>query len=274
MLVKRIHIEDFEEVDHFEASFDPQLAVLSPKIADTIVKAIGVIMKSEFLIGHDPVIKEGTEIKAEIEITGTLYYVTATGVPETNSFEYDVKTQGESSCDDFYDMIHQNAEEESLSRFVYDRRNRFSDRLKHYKDIEDYYPERSFSKLTDGIGDTRMFRISLKNHGKVNFDRDILSLSDAVIYEFLSFIHLNRFWQNIESIRDFNHIFWPLFVFDLTERTDEAEQLAVAEYLKNAVSSLERQIFLSGHIEQKEYTIHKECARDKPVDRTTTCLTR
>ena len=254
MLVKRIHIEDFEEVDHFEASFDPQLAVLSPMIADTVIKAIGVILKSEFLIGHDPVIKEGTEITAEIEITGTLYYVTATGVPETNSFEYDVKTRKEGACDDFYEMIHQSPEEESLTRFVYDRKNRFSDRLEHYKDTEKYYPERSFSELTDGIGDTRVFRVSLKNHIKeINtFDRNLLSMSDAVIYEFLSFIHLNRFWQNIESIRDFNHIFWPLFVFDLTERTDEAEQLAVAEYLKNAGSSLERQIFLSGHIEKKE----------------------
>ncbi len=275
LLVKRIQFEDFEGVNHFESSFDSQLAVLFPKIADIIIKAVGVILKSELLIGKKPIIKEGTEIKAEIEITGTQYYVTATGVPETNIFEYDVKTQEEISCDDFYEMIHQSAEEESLSLFIFDQKNRFSDKFKHYKDIEKYYPKKRFSELTGGIGDTRVFRMSLNNHIKENnqskaehkkliiddtgkielhdasshFDRELLSESDAMIFEFLSFINVNRFWQNIELIRDFNHINWPLFIFDLAERTDESIKLS--DYLKKAIS-LKRQVFLCGYNAQED----------------------
>lgn len=269
MLIKRIQIEDFEGIDHFESSFDSQLAVLSPEIADTFVKAIGVILKSKYLAGGDVDVKKSTVIKAEIEISETVYYISATGLPDAKSFDYVVTTKEGNPCDDFYEMIHQSQEEERLSCFTYDRKNRFSDKFKYYKDSEKYYSKKEFSGLTDGIGDTRLFRACLNDHikrsnqdfskdgigaiiiddtgrmvldGKPSpFERELLSESDSVVFEFLSFLNVCRFWQEIEEIRDLNHINWPVIIFDLAESLGDSK--ALSDYVKEALLS-NRQIFI------------------------------
>lgn len=269
MLIKRIQIEDFEGVDHFESSFDSQLVVLSPEIADTFVKAIGVILKGKYLAGGDVDVKKSTVIKAEIEISETVYYISATGLPDAKSFDYVVTTKEGKPCDDFYEMIHQSQEEERLSCFTYDRKNRFSDKFKYYKDTEKYYSKKEFSGLTDGIGDTRLFRSYLNNHIKKSnqdyskdsignliiddtgkmmldgkpspFERELLSESDSVVFEFLSFLNVCRFWQEIEEIRDLNHINWPMIIFDLAESSDDPK--ALSNCVKEALLS-NRQVFL------------------------------
>ena len=269
MHIKRIQIEDFEGVDRFESSFDSQLAVLYPEIADTFAKAIGVILKSRFLTGGDVDVKNSTVIKAEIEISERVYYISATGSPDANSFDYVVTTKEGKPCDDFYEMIHQSQEEERLSCFTYDLNNRFSDKFKYYKDTEKHYSKKEFSGLTDGIGDTRLFRACLNDHikrsnqdfskdgigaiiiddtgrmvsdGKPSpFEQEPLSGSDPVVFEFLSFLNVCRFWQEIEEIRDLNHVNWPMIIFDLTESLDDSK--ALSDCVKEALLS-NRQVFL------------------------------
>ena len=77
------------------------------------------------------------------------------------------------------------------------------------------------------------------------FDQNCLSESDAVLFEYMCYLDINQFWKEIEDIRDFNHTFWPLFINELCERTDEA--ITLTGYVNKALS-LNRQVFISDRI--------------------------
>lgn len=270
LIVRRIQIEDFENTVRYESSFDSQLVVLSPENAEVIKKALGVVLKSRSLVGEKVKAAERTIIKVEIEISGKKYFITASGLKNKQGFAYSVKTEDAELREDFYRMIHQSSEEEHLSCFSFSSSDRFSDRFRNYKDAEKYYSKTDFSKQTDGIGNTRAFRSCLNNHIKEwnnrnsgatgsnqirikengetviissagRCSRDVLSESDSVLFEYLCYLSINQFWQKVEEIRDFNHINWPLVVFDLCERTDETVELS--DYIEKALA-LNRQVFI------------------------------
>ncbi len=274
MVIKRIRIDDFENIPHLESSFDSRLAVLPPGIEYTVLKAIGIILKSDLLAGDKIYASEKTLIQAEIAVDECNFIITATKQNDNDGFTIVVEDQFGNTCTDFYDVISQSTEEENLSYFALDRKNLFSERYKHYKDTEKYYSKGSFSKLTNGIGNTRLFRSCLSCHikeynesnkdneycwqsfikesGEVVLkspssclDRNFLSESDAVLFEYMCYLDINQFWKEIEDVRDFNHTFWPLFINELCERTDEA--ITLTGYVNKALS-LNRQVFVSDRV--------------------------
>ena len=274
MVIKRITIEDFENIPHFESSFDSRLAVLPPGIENTVLKAIGIILKSDLLAGDKIYASEKTLIQAEIAVDECNFIITATKSEGNNGFNIAVEDQYGNTCTDFYDVISQSTEEENLSYFAFDPKNLFSERYKQYKDTEKYYSKDSFSKLTNGIGNTRLFRSCLSSHikeynesnkDKENFyqsvikesgevvlnspssclDGNDLRESDAVLFEYMCYLDINRFWKEIEDVRDFNHTFWPLFINELCERTGEATTLK--DYVNKALL-LNRQVFVSDRV--------------------------
>ena len=271
MIIKRITMEDFENIPHFESSFDSRLAVLPLGMENTVLKAIGIILKSDLLAGDKIYASENMLIQAEISVDECNFMITATKSEDNDGFNIVVEDQYGNTCTDFYDVISQSTEEENLSYFAFDQKNLFSERYKQYKDTEKYYSKDSFSKLTNGIGNTRLFRSCLSSHikeynesntdnencwqsvikesGEVVLnrpspclDRNDLSESDAVLFEYLCYLDINQFWKEIEDVRDFNHTFWPLFIHELCARTDEATVLT--GYVNKALS-LNRQVFIS-----------------------------
>ncbi len=267
MLVRKIQIDNFENVGHFDASFDPRLAFLPPESAGTVVKAIGTSLKCRFLTGEVKA-NADTVIKAEIETGGEAFFITATPSPETNGFTCSVRTEDGKSRTGFYDAIRQCEEEERLSRFVFDKNDRYSYRFKRYKDIERYYTPGRFSELTDGIGNTKLFRSCLRDHIKTYipqtpaFNKDCrivlrdtgqfaiesvepgaLNDRQEALFEYLCFLEVNRFWKSVQEVRDFHHAPWPLFITGLPELA--AGTRDATAYLQKALS-LERQIFVCG----------------------------
>ncbi len=270
MIIKRIQIEDFETIDRFESSFDSRLAVLPPENAVTIIKAIGAALKSRFFAGGK--LRKSTSIRAEIKAKERSYFVAAAPSPEANGFTYSVKTEDGEPCMGFYDAIRQSAEEESLSRFVFDRSNRYSARFMRYLDSEKYYAAGRFSELTEGIGQTRTFRsclyrfmkayvphtpyfnencrILLRNTGQFAVDGDsALNDTEEAIFEYLCFLEVNRFWRDVEAVRDFHFEAWPVFI-DGLPIDDCKNNLSI--YLKAALS-LGRQVFINDVYGGKRY---------------------
>ncbi len=265
MIIKRIEIEGFENVDRFEASFDDRLVILPGQIAAAVTGAIGVALKSRILAGEAPVVNSNTFIRAELERAGETFSVVAHGSPEAEGLIYGVSTENGNRCFDFFRRIHQSPEEEKLSLFALGRSNRFSDRFMRYKDPEKYFPGDSFKKLTDGIGNTRSFRRCLGNHIRKYapecpaFNRDCrmvldktgrfilessagaapaaLSETEDMLFEYLCFLNVNQFWKKVESIRDLNHAAWPLFITGL----NGIEEMTY--YLQKALP-LDRQVFV------------------------------
>ena len=268
LTVKKIVIKEFENVKYFEKSFGPRLAVLPPDKAFAVRKALGVAFKDSMLAGPALKSDRASVITVKTEISGETYVMTATGTETPGKFIYTLLSGRNGSCEEYFRMIRQSEEEEEISCFFSDGRNRFSDKFKQYKDIENYYVEDRFFALTDGVGKTRTFRscldshfreqnfecglkkITVKEDGEITFvssgvklERDDISESDAVLYEYLSFLSVNKLWQRIEKIRDFNHVFLPLMIFDLCDRTDEATDLS--DFVDKALE-LGRQVFVCG----------------------------
>lgn len=49
-----------------------------------------------------------------------------------------------------------------------------------------------------------------------------LSASERIIFNFLCFIEINRFWQYVSAVRDFNCLEKPLIILNFSEYLDEA----------------------------------------------------
>lgn len=267
LTVREIQIEDFENLSFFRSSFDSRIAVLPPESATAFKKAFGIAIKNRYLCGEKIKINEKTNIKVKAEISGKSYTVIAAGIKEQERFNYTVITAEGRVCDDFFYMIHQNYEEEQLVCFSVKREDGFSEKLKKYKDVERYYSKAEFAELTDGIGNTVLFRRCLNSYIKENSCNDGINnicicengetklnsyshsresdifgqMDNAVLLEYLCYIGVNKLWQRIEKIRDFNHIDLPIILIDLQKYVDKAEKLD--DYIKRA-TELNRQIFI------------------------------
>ena len=275
MIIKRIRIKDFGKDDRFEVSFDPQLAVLPAPSAKTILKAIGLVLKSRFPVGEKRIAAAGSEIEAEINLSDKPLLITAAKSSEEAGFVYEVKTADGKRYDDFYGMIHQCAEEENLTCFAYDRNDRYSDRLLHYKDFEKYYARGQFTELTDGIGNTKVFRSCLNKYintfAAQDFEpdsprrmiindtgqfrlkgppgNDKLSEAEDILFEYLCFLNVNQFWEKVEAIRDFNHVTWPLFIGGLPMFRGKTDDNA---YYVEKTLAFNRQVFVCDPVTDAE----------------------
>ena len=278
LIITKIQIEDFEGSARFEASFDSELVFLSPENAAVIKKALGIALKSRFLVGDEIRAGEGATVRVRLDISGKRYAVTAVRSKDGKGFGHTVKTEDGKDCEGFYDLIYRCAEVERLSCFSVHRENRFSDIFRSYRYVEEYYSEKEFSALTDGIGNTEFFRRQLNEHikecnkkdpnaagvGQICINekgeaclgsfaarrrRETLNEADAALLEFLCWLSVNRFWQKIEEVRDFNRIRWPLFVFGLRGEADGLK--APTDYADKA-AELKSQIFICRSLPKTE----------------------
>jgi len=269
LIIKGIKIDKFENIDHFESLFDSKIAVLSDKNADSIIKAIGVALKNSSIISTIRNVSNKTRIEALIELNECTYKIIVKGNGKEKLFSYVVTTNAGPPDIDFYYSIQKSPEEESLVWFSYDKKAPYSERLLIYKDPEKFGFSDDFFKMTNGIGDTRTFRICLhkyiKNYRPENFSKTekstvclqnngvfctenggkpqkSLSQSEKTLFEFVCFLKINELWECVEEIRDINREKQPILITKLVDEIDEFVDLNF--YLEKAKKQ-DRQILIS-----------------------------
>jgi hypothetical protein len=243
MIIRSITICDFADIGYLKATFDSQVIQLTMPEADTVMKAIAVILKS--VVVKDFIsrirIRSGTSISAEICVNGEVLYVCARGSPSSGGFDYSVRDGAGRPVSGFYEAIHVNEEEDLLSWFGFDPDALYSQRLRQYKQADRYYQEETFSRMTEGTGCTRTFRALLNRYikdfeslplpGKQNCCITIkgdgtfvteksedsvlpvpLTENERISFEFQCFLAVNDFWRRVEAVRNMNHIKRPLVV--------------------------------------------------------------
>ena len=213
MILKKLTIEQFGKIQHFETSFDPKLSVIFDSNSDFIVRAIGIATNNRILAGRitKGMLSVNTCIRAEIEAQGTMLLVTARGQPSECGWEYDVcKTDRMESMSPskLFRSIRLCEEEESLTYYRYNGKDRYSERFLHYKDPERYYTNGEFQKRTDGAGLTRSFRACLAEYMKVHKADG----TDRRQVDFLCYLHVIKFWDCFQDIRDMHHEKWPIII--------------------------------------------------------------
>ncbi len=258
MYIKEIYIDNFggliDTTYYFESFINTITTIYSAELTDALGLTFGNITDSPFL-------SINTVIKAEVELEKT-YFVEITDKKlwafNENGF----------NCTNYYlYFIAHHKEENDANCFSDFRWQNYPHRLLKYKNTEKYYRDNDFAVLTGGLGETKTFRSYLNSYIK-NFrplplirgkdyyllldengkfevfdsgDNNIpLSETESLIYHFLCFIHLAKFWSEVEKIRDINHLDKPLVIPDFLERLDK--NIDVAPYIAYAVS-LERQLF-------------------------------
>lgn len=213
MILKKLTIEQFGKIQHYETSFDPKISVISHPNADFIVRAIGVATNNRTLAGciTKGMLSVNTYIRVEIEAQGTMLLVTARGQPSECGWEYDVcKTEHMESMSPskLFRSIRLCEEEEALTYYRYNGKDRYSERFLHYKDPERYYKNGEFQKRTDGAGLTRSFRACLTEYMKVHKADG----TDRRQVDFLCYLHVIKFWDCFQDIRDMHHEKWPIII--------------------------------------------------------------
>ncbi len=156
MILKKLTIEQFGKIQHFETSFDPKLSVIFDSNSDFIVRAIGIATNNRTLAGRitKEMLSVNSHISAEIEVQGKTFLVTARGQPSQCGWAYDVRDTAcmeSMSPPKMFRSIRLCEEEEALTYYRYNGKDRYSDRFLHYKDPERYYANGEFQKKTEGV---------------------------------------------------------------------------------------------------------------------------
>ena len=240
MILKKLKIEQFGKIQHFETSFDPKLSVISHSNADIIVRAMGIATNNKSLAGRitNRMMSVNSHISAEIEVQGKTLLVTARGQPSQCGWAYDVR---DTACMEsmnpskLFRSIRLCEEEETLTYYRYNGKDRYSDRFLHYKDPERYYEGSEFQKKTDGAGLTRSFRACLSEYMKVHR----VDETDRRRADFLCYLHVIKFWNGFQDIRDMHHEKWPIII----ETEEQYGNADFAELLETQ-DTLGRQLLL------------------------------
>ena len=266
MVLKTINIDNFEDIYHFEASFDPQIVLLSDKKAKTVMRAIGKIFGCcDTTESKPPGRKE--VISAVIEMNGQEYSVRNTDADHIPGM---TENGPKDAAPDHYGAVRRSREETNISCFPASRTYPFHERLQRYKDTEKYYSAGEFTGITEGIGTTRTFRaclnsyirqyepekminspehrIVLRDDGLFTAEligslgrRAVLSSSEKTLFDFQCYLNVNAFWSEVERIRDMNHSPGPLLITALPGDLDASA--GTPEWLEKA-KSLGRQVIL------------------------------
>ena len=275
MNIRKLKIENCGYIQCFEAVFRSDFIALGGINSETVASAIKLLIggrlskKEELLFRTDTAklyaeVAFGHEEIYSVEIRGS----SQTGSPEFRALKPDTQ---EDRTREYQRLILQSREEESSNIFSDFKKQGYPHKIKHYKDLEKYYPDNSFAEVTDGIGTTKTFRSYLKNYIRTyepqrlrndkeyllilnnngefqvthpNLSTDAipcLSESEEILYHYLCFLSLSEFWYGIEQIKDMNHVRRPLLVTDLTERLDSA--IDISDHMART-RKLGRQTFL------------------------------
>ena len=256
MYIKEIYIDNFGKLTSTTFGFDNSINTIKTmhgaELTDALELVLGNKTDSRFL-------NSKTKIKATVAIEKT-YYVEIK-LKKLQAFD----ENGTNCTEDYLHLISNHKEENDASCFKNFRSKNFPHKLLKYKNTEKYYSGNDFATITGGIGETKTFRSYLNSYiknfrplplirgkdyylildesGKFEvfgggYNNIPLSETESLVYHFLCFIHLAKFWSEVEKIRDINHHLKPLIIPDFLERLDENVDKA---YITALVSSCERQ---------------------------------
>ncbi len=234
--------------EEYAAEFDPGFVALNGKEGEAVAAALCAILQ-----GAAPnAKKEDVRIRAELERNGERFRLSAARDPQAGAFR--LMMNGDSPCDprSFFPC----EEERALAFFPPRKREAFAERFRRYRDPERFSFVRELEKRTYGICRTHFFRLYLKEYLDRFLPRSFPGQTDLVLcpdgrflpekkakrltgpekeeFDLRCFVFLNRFWQEVEAVRDLHHAPLPLVIF--------ASAAAFAACRKE-LQSLGRQIF-------------------------------
>ncbi len=270
LYIKRLKIKYGEKDIQFK-KLDPRLNVITEKDIP-VGTAIQFTLGDEW-VSYEDFFKNLRNVTADMIIDSenedafSGEYRIILNMGEDGSYERLVAKDGVSlPVAEFDGLIRQCSEEKALN--CYDS-SYTHNRFVWYRDPERFGPAEHFIRATDGFGSTRTFRkaislfirdyieplltdpdlrVVLSHEGEfmtVHPDHSSESVKlrkeDKTALTIQSFLAMNRFWDQIESIRDLHHVHWPLLISGVDEIITSKERFNA---LKDLLMASGRQVFL------------------------------
>lgn len=279
MYIKKLTIEHFGRIEYKSFHFCDSLNVLAGKNTQTVFAALCVALCNRLLrFQVSPYcLMENSRIYAEIEAGGadyvseTVYSADAPEHCETNVYCGSRKLTEE----ELRAVFHVSMEEEECSYFVnrYDYYRYvpfaeldYSKKLAEYQKALQEENRQDFSGRTDGAGTTQTFRRELKKfcYGflpqPIRIEKQLLltmdedgaflakdvqlrmdlSATEEILFQYLCFLEVNRFWNEVRKIIG-RTAKKPLFISALPDHIDFCVDLT---QLLEQTLELNRQVFL------------------------------
>jgi len=268
MILKRITIQSFGALEHFEYHFEERLNIVKSRYTDEIAHAICLVLGHkysslpEYRARRDSVIEafvciEGKEFRVEMKNKSSNLYLRA----------YD---EDGNDLTKEYLYLTSHCLEQDLSDVFYGDNDKTLFKLLQYLDEDRYYESKELSRRTDLLSETKAFRaylrafikdfqpepiregkryeLYLKKDGKyaVRYTDDndmpvFLSESEQTLFRYLCFLKSAEFWHGFEMLRNLHAIKKPLLVKDFFSRLDESINI---ENLLQRTMELERQAII------------------------------
>ena len=235
MIIRKLTIRKYRGVTERKYSFPRSLAVLPSDAAETVRRAIGIVLKSEELAGPPGTweLEAESEIVSEIVLQNETLLVRVTADPESGKPVWNV-TNGQRlvSPTEYFYKIHVPPEEEKANCYLVNRSYR--EVLESYREPERFLSAKEFTRSTEGIGDTIVFRQVAM--AKV---RECTEKRSEKMDNLQLFVQLKDFWQTVQRIRDLHHEGWPVFFFA------PHPELSIERLKESLTKNYKRQVFFA-----------------------------
>jgi hypothetical protein len=268
MILKRITIQSFGALEHFEYHFEERLNIVKSRYTNEIAYAICLVLGHKYPSLPEYRARRDSVIEAFVCIEG-------------KGFRVEMKNKSSNLCLRAYDedgndltkvylYLTSHCLEHDLSDVFYGDNDKTLFKLLQYLDEDRYYESKELSRRTDLLSETKAFRaylrafikdfqpeliregkrceLYLKKDGKyaVRYKNDndmpvLLSESEQILFRYLCFLKSAEFWHKFEMLRNLHAIKKPLLVKDFFSRLDESINI---ENLLQRTMELERQAII------------------------------
>ena len=272
MFIKRLSINYFGSLLHFDVEVNPELAIIESHYTEEIYAALGILFNIKSMPPYPDIwISEKTKIYAEVVTNGGEYHIIVTQNEKACVLKLSAYTSdGIEATTNYLDEVSYCFEEDMMTCFS-GHNNTFTRYFSQYLSEENNCSTNTISKLTGGYSDTHAFRsyltrfikgyksellrgdkpykISILRNGRFivtaakGYDdiSDVLSESEKKLFGFLCFLNISEFWCGFESIRNMHYTVKPLIIMDFFEYIDESVDMQI--YSDRAVK-FERQVII------------------------------
>jgi hypothetical protein len=267
MILKRITIQNFGALEHFEYNFEIGLNVIKNRHTDEIARAIRLILGHKYFSLPEYRARSDSVIEALVGIEEKEFYTVIKNESSNLCLNAYDKDGNELTREYIYLTSH--CPEQDMAD-VFGGGDKTFFKLLQYLDEDRYYSSQELSKRTDWLSETKAFRSYLKSFIK-NFkpeliregkryelcldtkgkyvvrykdDNDMpvfLSESEQTLFRYLCFLKTAEFWHGFEELRNLHAIKKPLLVKDFLSRLDESINI---DNLLRRTAELERQVII------------------------------
>ncbi len=283
MTIKEITVINFGSIRFFQTSFNPRIAVIETRHLSKILAAMEIVLCNKTVSSlPDEWVRSDTEIKAEVCVCNTLFYVFAkTDCSTPHALVLHAKDDQEHDVTHQYLSLLSHCLEQDVVESFDGSDKSIPLRLYWYRNNEDYEPPGRLQSNSDHIATTKTFRASLakyikafepelisnKKKYKVAVKSDgrfkvfypgisgdvFLSQTEEKLFLYICFLNIAEFWNDIESIRNLHNVTKPLLIKNFLEYLDESAEI---ENLIKRTLTLNRQVIIATLPIEKE-TLNK-----------------